>query len=103
MMKTSPDAPDESFWGIGEVAEFIGVTYNSARTYHGRAEINRRRGAEKIGDMPPPDRRYGRSPVWRPETITEWLKWRRSYVRQSQKVGEGAGPDVEAALGVRDN
>lgn len=98
MMQTTQTVPDHVFWGLDEVAVFIGVTYNSARTYHGRAEINRRKGAEKTSDMPPPDHKFGRSPVWYPETINEWLQWRRPYVKR-QKVGKGAGSDVETTLG----
>ena len=71
------------FWGLREVARYAGVTYNSARTYHGRAEINRRAGDPKPGDLPPPDARFGNSPVWRPETIVRWYT--------IQRPGRGAG------------
>lgn len=73
---------DSAYWSLHELAEALGVTYNSARTYHGRAEINRRRGTPKDGDLPPPDRKFGRSPVWHPETIQNWLPTR---------PGRGAG------------
>lgn len=73
---------ERSYWSLEEVAEAVGVTYNSARTYHGRAEINRKKEDPKPGDLPPPDRYFGRSPVWKPATIRKWL---------SNRPGRGAG------------
>lgn len=98
-MMTTPTAVNReaAFWSLHELAERLGVTYNSARTYHGRSEINRRHGQKPVpscklcqagehgpkpGDLPPPDRHFGRSPVWYPETIENWLPTR---------PGRGAG------------
>jgi predicted DNA-binding transcriptional regulator AlpA len=75
-MTTTLHSDDEPYLGLPELSEMLGVTYNSARTYHGRAEINRRRGKSKPGDLPPPDRRFGRSPVWRLSTIERWMPHR---------------------------
>lgn len=81
-MTTLSDPTPDSYWSLYDLADVLGVTYNSARTYHGRAEINRRRENPRPGDLPPPDRRFGRSPVWKPETIQSWLPMR---------PGRGAG------------
>jgi hypothetical protein len=69
--------PTTNYWGLRDIAEYLGVQYSSARTYHGRAEINRRRGTVRPGDMPAPDRRYGNSPVWEIEKIILWNKTSR--------------------------
>lgn len=82
IMTTPSNVATDSYWSLYDLADVLGVTYNSARTYHGRAEINRRRGNPKPGDLPPPDRRFGRSPVWTPETIESWMPTR---------PGRGAG------------
>ena len=63
----------EGYCTLQDVADLLDVEYNSARTYHGRAEINRRRGEVKPWDLPPPDEYFGRSPVWYPETIHAFL------------------------------
>lgn len=84
-MTTTPETPVDrkaAYWSLHDLAVVLGVTYNSARTYHGRAEINRRIGAVKPGDLPPPDRKFGRSPVWYPKTIEKWLP---------SRPGRGAG------------
>lgn len=72
-----------TFWDLEAVADYIGVTYASARTYHGRSQINRKNGTPRPGDFPEPDERFGRSPVWRPETIITWYT--------QQRPGRGAG------------
>jgi hypothetical protein len=64
--------PTTNYWGLKDIAEYLGVAYSSARTYHGRAEINRRRGTVRPGDMPPPAMRFGNSPVWEIEQIVLW-------------------------------
>lgn len=65
-----------------EVAKMAGVTYNTARFYLQQARANRRAGAPKPGDMPEPDRVFGRSPAWRRSTIESWL---------AARPGQGAG------------
>jgi hypothetical protein len=71
-----------TYWGLQEIAEYLEVKYSSARTYHGRAEINRRRGEPRPGDMPPPDTRFGNSPVWDSEKIILW--------KHTKRPGKGA-------------
>lgn len=65
-----------------EVARMVGVTYNTVRYYLQQARANRRAGTPKQGDLPEPDRVFGRSPVWRRSTITRWL---------AARPGQGAG------------
>lgn len=67
-----------------EVAKMIGVTYNTARFYLQQARANRRAGTPRPGDMPEPDRVFGRSPAWRRSTIQAWLD-----SRPGQGVGGG--------------
>lgn len=52
------------------VAELIGVKPATIRTYRHR------------GDMPPPDRTIGRTPVWLRDTIDRWL---------AERPGQGVG------------
>ena len=74
----------EEWLTLNDVAEWLNVTYNSARTYHGRAVINRRMQREKPGDLPPPDKHFGKSPVWRPDTI-------RAFMANRPGRGTGGG------------
>lgn len=67
---------------LAGVADALGVTVDSARTYHTRATTNRRNGAPKPGDLPAPDETFGRSPVWRESTIARFLE---------SRPGRGAG------------
>lgn len=67
---------------LAEIAERIGVTVDSIRVYNQRAAKNRRDGKPKPGDLPPPDRIVGRSPVWKLRTIIQW---------EAKRPGRGAG------------
>lgn len=58
------------------------LTYKTVRGYHQHAEQRRRAGTPRPGDLPEPDERFGRSPVWLPETIDRWA---------SSRPGHGAG------------
>jgi predicted DNA-binding transcriptional regulator AlpA len=51
--------PDD-WWTTRDVAAFLGVAPSTIRAYAAR------------GQMPRADRRIGREPVWRPETIRHW-------------------------------
>ncbi len=75
--------PTTNYWGLQDIADYLDVEYSSARTYHGRAEINRRRGTVRPGDMPPPDWKVGNSPVWLIEKIVLW--------NNNSRPGKGAG------------
>lgn len=76
-----PDMSKTKYWGLRDIAEYLGIEYSSARTYHGRAEIHRRKDTVRPGDMPPPAERFGNSPVWEPATIVQW---------HAQRPGKGA-------------
>lgn len=71
------------------ISIMIGVKYSAMRRYQQDATRNRRLAAEfndpsyiRPGDLPPPDARYRRAPLWKHETIKQW--------RQS-RPGRGAG------------
>lgn len=49
---------------VQEVADLLGVECSTVRAYAAR------------GQMPDPDRRYGRTPLWARETITDWMATR---------------------------
>ncbi|WQY99771.1 hypothetical protein [Microbacterium phage MO526] len=57
---------------LPEIAPMVGLTVKSAYTTHQRAERRRREGNPGTRDMPTPDARFGRSPVWKRETIERW-------------------------------
>lgn len=74
---------------LSGVAERAGVQYRTMRNYHQTAERNRRLAKKhkdlsfiRPGDLPEPDDKFGRSPVWLPSTIDEWI---------SNRPGRGAG------------
>jgi predicted DNA-binding transcriptional regulator AlpA len=48
------------WWTTEEVATFLGVSSSTIRSYLARHQV------------PEPDRRFGRLPAWRPETIRDW-------------------------------
>jgi predicted DNA-binding transcriptional regulator AlpA len=65
---TPPEAPE--FWEtpsgrlalrLAEVAESLGIS---------RRTLERERSA---GRFPPPDLHIGKAPLWKPETIRDWL------------------------------
>lgn len=70
------------FLDIGDIAELLDIGRPSAQTYHQRARQNRRNGVEKPGDLPEPDRYFGKTPVWKETTIKKWMK---------NRPGRGAG------------
>jgi len=78
-----------TYLDLAGAAEVAGVQYRTMRNYHQTAERNRRL-AEKYkdasfirpGDLPKPDDTFGRSPVWLPATIEQWM---------ANRPGRGAG------------
>lgn len=63
------------------VADLTGLTLRSVYAAQGRATANRAVKRFKEGDMPPPDQYFGRTPVWRKETIEQW----RDQVRKPSR------------------
>lgn len=61
--KPKPD-PKADYWTIADVAAQWGVSEATIRTYRSR---NR-------GELPPHDRVFGRSPAWKPATITDFVR-----------------------------
>jgi transposase len=51
--------PEADYWTIKDVADHWDVTEQTIRTYRSR----------KRGELPEPDKVFGRSPAWKPETI----------------------------------
>jgi predicted DNA-binding transcriptional regulator AlpA len=64
------------YLSLTEVAVLAGITTPSMRTYHKRASANREAGNPRPGDLPPEDIRLGKTPGWKPSTITRWLNTR---------------------------
>lgn len=64
------------------VAEMVGVSYYTIRFHLQQARANRKAGTSKPGDLPEPERTFGRSPVWRRSTIQAWV---------ASRPGRGAG------------
>lgn len=67
---------------LATIAEMLGVTVGSARTYNQRARVNRRNSTPKLGDLPEADAYLSGSPVWQRQTIEEWM---------ARRPGRGAG------------
>ncbi len=65
--------PNTDYWTTADVAEYWGVTVQTIRTYRSR----------KRGELPEPDRIFGRSPAWKPATIINF-----------QRPGQGARTDL---------
>ncbi len=86
-----PD-PTADWWVPEDVAAYLDVTANTVASYKAR------------GQMPEPDRLFGRTPAWRPATIIEWHERRpghggrppnRPRNRRADEVE--AGTDAEGA------
>lgn len=85
MMTTTPP----TYVDLAAAAERTGIQYRTLRNYHHRAEHHRRLAEQnndpsfiRPGDLPKPDEIFGRSPVWKPETIDAWL---------ASRPGQGKG------------
>lgn len=74
--------PKADYWTIDDVADHWGVKPQTIRAYRAR---NR-------GELPPPDRVFGRSPVWRPATI-------EAFVRPGQGARTDLLPPVDGPAG----
>ena len=62
----APDS-DADWWSPQEVAAYLGVSAATVSSYKTR------------GQMPAPDRQFGRTPVWRPARIIEWHETRPGH------------------------
>ena len=57
---------------IKDIADVLGVQEKSARLYHEVSQRHRRENKVREKDMPEPDMRIGRTPVWFRDTVTAW-------------------------------
>lgn len=66
-------APDTGaqWWTADEVAAYLGVRRSTVHSYKVR------------GQMPAPEQQYGKTPLWRPATITAWHATRRPRSRSA--------------------
>lgn len=69
----------------GEIAERIGVSIDTVRTYQKRAEANRRAGTAAPRDLPAPVRRVGQSPLYAADEIEAWIR-----TRENRNLDQGA-------------
>ncbi|WNO25890.1 helix-turn-helix DNA binding domain protein [Arthrobacter phage Altadena] len=74
-MSTTFDGPTLDY---DEIAERLGVTASTIRTYQKRANANRRAGAARDVDLPEPVRRVGQSPLWSEAEIEAWMETREN-------------------------
>lgn len=63
--------PDD-LYDLAALADRYDWTIGTARAFHGRSNRRRREGTARPFDLPAPDHRFGRSPVWSAETLDEW-------------------------------
>jgi hypothetical protein len=56
--------PNADYWTVADIADHWGVTPQTIRTYRSR----------KRGELPEPDKVFGRSPVWKPSTIIDFVR-----------------------------
>ncbi|WP_344030616.1 helix-turn-helix domain-containing protein [Pseudonocardia kongjuensis] len=78
--RPSPD-PDAEWWTSTDVADYLGVQVKTVSAYRHRKQ------------MPEPDRRIGRSWIWKPERIIEWHNepGRRRKSREAGQDAAGGG------------
>lgn len=57
---------------VEDVASALSVKVASLRVYSSRASKSRMESEGSSTDLPSPDYRFGRSPVWRESTIRKW-------------------------------
>jgi predicted DNA-binding transcriptional regulator AlpA len=65
-MLTGPVALPNDWWTNGNCAAALGISYSTWTAYVSR------------GQAPEPDRWFGRTPTWRPDTIRAWAAARRT-------------------------
>lgn len=64
MTKQQSPSTDAEWWTTAEVAAHLGVAVSTISAYRNR------------GQMPAPDRKIGRTQLWRPQTIIDWQRAR---------------------------
>lgn len=71
------DTTDELL-GLADIADVLGLSPASVRTYHTDATRRRRQDASLPQDMPEPDLVIGRTPAWKRETVESWKREREA-------------------------
>lgn len=79
---------DADYWTMADIADYLGVKLRTVHTYRLRGKQLRQRAADGeplrqeqlAAGLPKEDKKIGRTPVWRPSTITSW-----------KRSGQGAG------------
>lgn len=70
VLVTDKDAPladpGADWWTMDDVAAYLGIAPESARRYRSRSLAR--------GGLPKEDRMFGRTPAWKPATITAWKR-----------------------------
>lgn len=72
-------ATSDGYLDTVDLAERIGVNRDTIRVYLARATRHRRAGEPQPGDLPEPDRYFGRSPAWLRSTIDRWVEERPGH------------------------
>ncbi len=79
-----PD-PTADWWVPDDVAAYLDVSTKTVASYKAR------------GQMPEPDRLFGRTPAWRPAAIIEWNRHRPGHGgRPPNRVDTDVDADVDA-------
>ena len=90
-MTTQNDA--DLVLGIADIADLLGLSIASVRTYHTDANRRRRQGTSLPQDMPAPDLVIGRTPAWKAETIEKWRDAREEAAQRNlERLRQPRGP-----------
>jgi hypothetical protein len=88
----SPADPAADWWTMDDIAAFLSsrgprsIQVASVRRYRGRSR--------ERGGLPSEDHKFGRTPVWRPQTIIDWHEHeRRGQGWRSSQSGDGGDGD----------
>jgi hypothetical protein len=77
--RTNSNHDDLKILDTNDVAKMAGLQIGSMRVLSARARDRRAVGQSLVTDLPAPDGYVGRSPIWKPETIQEWIEVRSEY------------------------
>lgn len=80
--RMSETGPSTDWQTLADFAAEMGWAYKTARNRHHEANRNRANGTVGPRDMPEPDHHIGRTPLWKPTTISAYKK---------SRPGQGAG------------
>lgn len=79
--KESLADPAADWWTMDDIAAHLGLKPETVRRYRGRPVEH--------GGLPKEDRMFGRTPAWKPSTVTAWS--------ESGRLGQGARTDLNRA------